>query len=72
MAYSLVTNQLTLSDNQNKINSYLVNVNLTNGLKTNYGKVLDFHEEAKGTANIITDDGRLIKRSFDNLKYKIH
>jgi hypothetical protein len=67
---SLVTNQQTLSDNQNKINSYLVNVSLPNGLKTNYGKVLDFHAEAKGTAEIITDDRRLIERFFDNLKYK--
>lgn len=68
---SLVTNQQTLSDNQNKINSYLVNVSLPNGLKTNYGEVLDFHAEAKGTAEIITDDRRLIERFFDNLKYKV-
>lgn len=68
---SLATNQQTLSNNQNKVNSYLVNVDLPNGLKTNYGSELNFHAEAKGTAEIITDDRRLIERFFDNLKYKV-
>jgi hypothetical protein len=68
---SLATNQQTLSNNQNKVSSYLVNVNLQNGLKTNYGAELNFHAEAKGTAEIITDDRRLIERFFDNLRYKL-
>jgi hypothetical protein len=70
-AISLTTNEQTLSNNQNKVNAYLVNVNLPNGLKTNYGTELNFHAEAKGTAEIITDDRRLIERFFDNLKYKV-
>lgn len=69
---SLVTNQQTLSDNQNKINSYLVDVDLPFGLKTNYGVELRFHAEAKGTAEIITEDRRLIERFFDNLRHKIN
>ena len=68
---SLATNEQTLSDNQNKVNAYLVQVRLTDGLKTNYGTVLNFHAEAKGTAEIITEDRRLIERFFDNLKYKV-
>lgn len=68
---SLATNQQTLSSSQNKISSYLVNVSLPYGLKTNYGSVLDFHAEARGTAEIITEDRRLIERFFDNLKYKV-
>ncbi len=40
-------------------------------LKTNYGTVLGFKFEAKGTAEIITNDRRLILRLFDNLKYII-
>lgn len=68
---SLATNQQTLSDNQNKINAYLINVSLPNGLKTNYGTELNFHAESRGTAEIITDDRRLIERFFDNLKYKV-
>lgn len=68
---SLVTNQQTLSNNQNKINSYLVDIDLPFGLKTNYGVELNFHAEAKGTAEIITEDRRLIERFFDNLRHKI-
>ncbi|UWY26422.1 HlyD family secretion protein [Flavobacterium sp. TR2] len=68
---SLVTNQQALSDNQNKINSYLVDVTLPFGLKTNYGVELNFHAESKGTAEIITEDRRLIERFFDNLRYKL-
>lgn len=68
---SLATNQQTLSDNQNKINAYLINVSLPNGLMTNYGTVLIFHAEAKGSAEIITENRRLIERFFDNLKYKV-
>ncbi|SNR60652.1 HlyD family secretion protein [Flavobacterium sp. ov086] len=66
---SLVTNQQTLSDNQNKVNSYLVDIDLPSGLKTNYGVELNFHAEAKGTAEIITADRRLIERFFDNLRH---
>ncbi|KAF2335006.1 HlyD family efflux transporter periplasmic adaptor subunit [Flavobacterium daemonense] len=68
---SLATNQQALSDNQNKVNSYLVDVSLPFGLKTNYGVELNFHAEAKGSAEIITEDRRLIQRFFDNLRYKL-
>lgn len=67
---SLATNEQTLSDSKNKVNSYLVNIVLPNGLKTNYGTILNFHAEAKGSAEIITEGRRLIERFFDNLKYK--
>lgn len=68
---SLVTNQQTLSDNQKKVNSYLIDINLPFGLKTNYGVELDFHAEAKGSAEIITNDRRLIERFFDNLRHRL-
>jgi multidrug resistance efflux pump len=68
---SLATNQQTLSNSQNKINAYLVVVTLPKGLYTNYGTTLNFHFEAKGTAEIITDNRRLIERLFDNLKYSL-
>lgn len=67
---SLVTNSQVLANNQNKINAYLLTIALPNGLTTNYGTPLEFRFEAKGTAEIITDDRRLIQRLFDNLKYK--
>ena len=69
---SLVTNPQLLSTNQNKINSYLVTVNLPEGLKTNYGSNLNFRFESKGTAEIITKDRRLIERLFDNLFYRLN
>lgn len=68
---SLVTNQQTLSDNQKKVNSYLVDIDLPSGLKTNYGVELSFHAEAKGNAEIITADRRLIERFFDNLRHSV-
>lgn len=68
---SLVTNQQTLSDNQKKVNSYLVDIDLPFGLKTNYGVELNFHAEAKGNAEIITADRRLIERFFDNLRHSV-
>ncbi len=47
----------------------MVLVDFPDQLKTNYGTRLDFKAEAKGTAEIITNDRRLIERLFDNLKY---
>lgn len=66
---SVVTNQQAPQTNaQAKTNSYLVLVELPDGLITNYGSVLNFHFEAKGTAEINTEDRRLIERLFDNLR----
>ncbi|MBK0382509.1 HlyD family efflux transporter periplasmic adaptor subunit [Pedobacter sp. SD-b] len=64
---SLTTN-LEKAENGN-IETYLVTVNFPNGLKTNYGKKLDFKFESKGVAEIVTNDRRFIQRLFDNLKY---
>lgn len=49
----------------------MIMVDFPKQLKTNYGTVLDFKFEAKGTAEIITNDRQLIQRLFDNLKYII-
>lgn len=51
-AVSLVT-----SDNQ-----YSVIVELPEGLKTGYGNTLEFSQDMKGTAEIITNDRRLLER----------
>ncbi len=74
---SLVTNQQVLpvssgsGTSQMKVNTYLVQVSFPFGLKTNYGSELMFRFEAKGTAEIITNDRRLLQRLFDNLKYRL-
>ena len=51
------------------VDTYQILVEFPNQLKTNYGTVLTAKAEAKGTAEIITNDRRLIERLFDNLSY---
>lgn len=68
---SLVSSPVNIG-NGSMVDSYLVTLIFPEGLKTNYGTQLDFRFEAKGTAEIITKDRRLIERFFDNLKYIGH
>lgn len=55
---------------QASIETYLIVVDLPQGLTTNYGETLDFQFEIGGTADIIVKERRLIERLFDNLKYR--
>lgn len=48
--------------------SYIVDVGLPHGLTTTYGKTLVFTQEMHATAEIITDDLRLLERLFSPLK----
>ncbi len=69
-------NSISLSTNTTKtdkgdVENYMVTVNFPDQLKTNYGAKLDVKLDAKGSAEIITNDRRLIERFFDNLKYAI-
>lgn len=68
-AISLTTN--TEKTEQGTVEAYLITVKFPKGLISNYGKPLAFKHEAKGTAEIITKDRRLIERLFDNLQYAI-
>ena len=45
-------------------NLYLVEVSLPKGLVTTYNKKLELKNEMSGTAEIITEDLRLIERLF--------
>lgn len=65
---SLVSSPFELG-NGSKVDSYLVTLIFPSGLTTNYGSKLDFKFEAKGSAEIVTKERRLIERFFDNLKY---
>lgn len=67
---SLTSN--TEKTEKGNMETYLALVKFDNGLKTNYGKKLDFKAEAKGSAEIITNDRKLIQRLFDNLKYVVN
>lgn len=44
--------------------NYYVEVELPKGLKTSYNKKLDFDKELRGSAEIVTEDLRLIERVF--------
>lgn len=50
-------------------NGYLVTIDLTDGLKTNYGKQLDFREGMLGDVEIITKQMRLLERVFFWMKH---
>lgn len=49
-------------------NFYSVEVDFQNGMLTNYGRTLDFHQKMQGSAEIITDDIRLIERILMPIK----
>ncbi len=48
--------------------NYLIDVDLPKQLKTTYGKIISFKQEMQGSADIITEDLRLIERFFYQLK----
>jgi predicted HNH restriction endonuclease len=71
-----IVSSISLSTNATKtdkgeVESYMVTLNFPNQLRTNYGAILDAKLDAKGTAEIITKDRRLIERFFDNLRYVV-
>ncbi|SHM43627.1 HlyD family secretion protein [Chitinophaga jiangningensis] len=59
----------TTKTDKSEIEVYLISVEFPRQLTTNYGVRLEHKAEAKGTAEIITNDRRLLERLFDNLKY---
>lgn len=66
---SLTSNSVKTSDGD--VDTYLVTITFPEELKTNYGSKLQSKFEMKGSAEIITNDRRLIQRFFDNLKYAV-
>ena len=59
-------NTISLIPNQNGL--YLIDVVLPSTLITSYNKTIDFKQEMRGTAEIITEDLRLIERFFYQFK----
>ncbi len=47
---------------------YTVEVELTRGFKTSFGNILSYKNELSGTANIVTQDYRLLYRIFSPIK----
>lgn len=48
--------------------NYMVEITLPDGLVTNYGKTLPVSHEMKASAEIVTEELRLIERFFQPLK----
>ncbi len=53
---------------QNNVRNYVLEVDFQNRLITNYGKQLDFSQEMQGTAEIVTNDLRLLDRFLNPIK----
>ena len=51
--------------------SYIIELNLPSGLTTLYGRKLDFTQNMQGTAEIITDDLRLLQKILNPFRYLI-
>ena len=56
------------SNLQNSQLVYLVKISLTNGLQSTFNEELDFSPEMGGTAEIVTDDLRLMQRVFNQFR----
>ena len=69
--YGLVRGSVTTISLVPTDNHYLVEVVLPLGLKTNYGKQLPFTQQMQGTAEIITEDIRLLQRMLNPAKYLV-
>jgi len=52
-------------------NEYIIEVYLPSGLTTLYGKHLDFSQNMQGTAEILTDDLRLLQKILNPFRYLI-
>ncbi|RED45663.1 HlyD family secretion protein [Seonamhaeicola aphaedonensis] len=55
---------LRISNVSNTDGTYVVDVRISKDLKTTYDKHIDFKQDMQGTADIITEDLRLIERCF--------
>jgi hypothetical protein len=49
-------------------NLYTIKIHLPHGLRTSYGKVLEFRQEMQGTADVVTKDMTLLERVFNQLR----
>ncbi|MGB0524561.1 MAG: HlyD family efflux transporter periplasmic adaptor subunit [Flammeovirgaceae bacterium] len=62
--YGVVTAKSDIS----RDGKYLLRIDMPNGLMTKYGEALPFSQEMTGTANIITEDLRLLERFFKGFR----
>jgi HlyD family secretion protein len=51
--------------------AYIIEIELPDGLTTLYGKKLEFTQNMSGTAEILTEDQRLLQKMINPLRYLI-
>jgi HlyD family secretion protein len=68
MDYGIVTGIIKSKSLVASDNFYSLEVDLPDGLLTSYGKDLEFSQEMQGTAEIITENIRLLERIFKPIK----
>jgi len=51
--------------------AYIIEIDLPDGLTTLYGRKLDFSQNMQGTAEIITDDVRLLQKIINPFRYMV-
>lgn len=71
LEYGMVRGMVTNKSLVTSGDAYIIEVSLPQGLKTLYGKELDFTQNMQGTAEIITDDIRLIQKIINPLRHLI-
>lgn len=72
MRYGIVTGSVSNISLVPQGDGYTVDIHFPQGLITNYGLKLDYAHQMKGTADIITDDIRLIEQFLFPIKDLIH
>ena len=68
MEFGMVKGDVTSISLVPNKNYYTVEVKLTNGMVTNYGRQIEFRQEMPGTAEIITENLSLFKRIINPVK----
>ena len=71
--FGTVKGEITyLSEIPTKDSAFLAKVALPAGLLTDYGRTLTYRNSMQATAEIITDDTRLIEKIFYNFRKALH
>jgi HlyD family secretion protein len=68
MEYGMVEGKVNRISKVPTNDYYALEVDLPNGLVSTYGKIFEFNNEIQGTAEIVTEDLRLIQRIFNPIK----
>jgi len=68
MDFGMLTGKITAKSLIASDNFYTLEVQLTRGMVTSYEKTLEFSQEMQGTAEIVTEEARLIDRFFKPIK----